>query len=254
MMLFYMFGILQVKHHKAMWCNGRKYHIKKLDETKKTSDSGITAVFEVTNVSSRSDRHPEFSENRYYGYLEDIIDCDFKSFKIILFVVKWYRLRLNQRDPDRTVIEHANGFTMVNTRLLESRTSEPYVLPSQCEQVFYSEVPGRMGWSFVIRHDPRGRPVKYNIVEEDEEGFEEEGEVEDQHELDIDHVPEEDVEELVEPYDVGDIVHDEDDIDDDFIETDSDDDDHMAFNPYNVESGSDDTNVDLDGEDDHELN
>ena len=101
MMLFYMFGILQVKHHKAMWFNNRKYRIKKLDETKKTFDSGITAVFEVTNISSRSYKHPEFSENQYYGYLEDIIDYDFKSFKIILFVVKWYRIRLNQRDPDR---------------------------------------------------------------------------------------------------------------------------------------------------------
>ena len=87
-----MFGILQVKHHKAMWFNGRKFRIKKLDETKKTADSGITAVFEVTNVSSRSDRHPELSENRHYGYLEDIIDCDFKSFSLVLFVVKWYRL------------------------------------------------------------------------------------------------------------------------------------------------------------------
>ena len=72
---------MQVKHHMAMWCNGHKYRIKKLDETRKTSDSGITAVFEVTNVSSRSDRHLKFLENRYYGYLEDIIDCDFKSFK-----------------------------------------------------------------------------------------------------------------------------------------------------------------------------
>ena len=44
-------------------CNGRKYRIKKLDETKKTCDSGISAVFEVTNVSSRSDRRPELSEN-----------------------------------------------------------------------------------------------------------------------------------------------------------------------------------------------
>ena len=119
------------------------YHIKKLDEIKKTCDFGISAVFEVTNVSSRSDRRPELSQNRYYGYLEDIIDCDFKSFKIILFVVKWYKLRLNRFDTDRTVIEHDNGFTMVNTRSLESRTSEPYVLPSQCEHVFYSKVPGR---------------------------------------------------------------------------------------------------------------
>ena len=105
-----------------------------------------------------------------------------------------------------------------------------------------------MGWSFVIRHDPRGRPIKYNIVEEDEEGFEEEGEVEDQQELDIDHVLEEYVEELFETDDVGDNVHEyEDDIEDDhFIETDNDDDDDMAFNPYNVESRSDNTDAKLD--------
>ena len=91
---------------------------------------------------------------------------------------------------------------------------EPYVLPSQCEQVFYSEVPGRQGWSFFIRHDPRGRTIKYNIVEEAEDGVEEEGDhaVEDQHELDVDdhNVTQEDVEELVEADDVRDNVHDED--------------------------------------------
>ena len=70
---------------------------------------------------------------------------------------------------------------------------EPYFLPSQCEQVFYSEVPGRGGWSFVVIHDPRGRMIKYNVEEGDEEGIKDEDDVEDyQHELD-DHVPEEDV-------------------------------------------------------------
>ena len=66
---------------------------------------GFIPVFEVTNVSSRTGRHLEVSENRYYGYLEDIIQCDFNSFKVVLFIVKWYRLRLNQRDPDRAIIE-----------------------------------------------------------------------------------------------------------------------------------------------------
>ena len=46
----------------------------KLDDKKKTFDCGIIAVFEVTNASSRSDKHPEVSKNRYYGYLEDIIE------------------------------------------------------------------------------------------------------------------------------------------------------------------------------------
>ena len=56
--IFYLLSMLQLKHHKAMWCNGRKFHIKMLDDKMKTSDCGITVVFKVTNVSSRSDRHP----------------------------------------------------------------------------------------------------------------------------------------------------------------------------------------------------
>ena len=61
---FDMFHILlQVKHHKAMFCNGHKFHIKKLDDTKKTCDSGISVVFQVTNISSRNDLHPLESEN-----------------------------------------------------------------------------------------------------------------------------------------------------------------------------------------------
>jgi hypothetical protein len=87
-----MSGILQLKHHKSVWCKDHKFRIKQLDETKKTSDSGITAVFQVTNVSSRSDRCPRESKNRYYGFLNDIIECDFNSFKLVLFDVKWYWL------------------------------------------------------------------------------------------------------------------------------------------------------------------
>ena len=80
-----MSDMLQLKHHKAMWCNGRKFCIKQLDEMRKTSDSGIIAVFQVTNVSSRSDRRLRESKNIYYGILNDIIQCDFNSFKLVLF-------------------------------------------------------------------------------------------------------------------------------------------------------------------------
>ena len=91
-LLIYLFTescMMQLIHHNAMWYNGRRFYIKKLDDKKKTFDFGITAVFQVTNVSSRSDKHLEVFENKYYGYLEDIIECDFNSFKIVLFEVKW---------------------------------------------------------------------------------------------------------------------------------------------------------------------
>ena len=100
-------------------------------------------------------------------------------------------VQLNQCDPDRTIIEHDNGFTMVNTRLFEPGT-DPYVIPSQCEQVFYSYIPGKAGWSFVVRHDPRGRLVKYNLEDGNEEDSleeEDDGEEHDQHELGDDDDP-----------------------------------------------------------------
>jgi hypothetical protein len=142
-----------------MWCNGHKFCIKQLDETRKTSDSGITAVFQVTNVSSRSDKHPRESENRYYGYLNNIFVCDFNSFKLVLFDVKWYVLQMHVRNEERTVIQHANGFLMIKTTVFE-RVHDLYVFPSQCEHVFYSNVPGERDWSFVVRYDPRGSHCK----------------------------------------------------------------------------------------------
>ena len=78
-LLIYLFTkscMMQLRHHNAMWYNGCKFCIKKLDDKKKTFDSGIAQVFQVINVSSRSNKHPEVSENRFYGYLEDIIECD----------------------------------------------------------------------------------------------------------------------------------------------------------------------------------
>ena len=152
---------------------GRKFRIKNLDDKRKTFDCGITPVFQVTNVSTRSGRHPKVYANRYYGYLEDILECDFNSFKVVLFEVKWYGLQMNEHDPERTVIEHANGFTMVNTRVIEPGI-EPYILPSQCMHVFYLEALGKAGWSYIVRYDPTGIWVKYNALEE-EDNVKEEG-------------------------------------------------------------------------------
>ena len=64
--------------------------------------------------------------------MEDILECDFNSFKLVLFEVKWYMIRMNECDLERTIIEHANGFTMVNTMELEPGI-QPYVFPIQCE-------------------------------------------------------------------------------------------------------------------------
>jgi hypothetical protein len=74
----------------------------------------------------------------------------------------------DEHDEERTVIQHANRFLMIKTMMFE-RGHERYVFPSQCEQVFYSNVPGEMDWSFVVRYDPRGRPIKYTHLHKEDD-------------------------------------------------------------------------------------
>jgi hypothetical protein len=230
-----------------MWCNGHKFRIKQLDETRKTSDSGITAVFQVTNVSSRSDRHPQESENRYYGYLNNTLECDFNSFKLVLFDVKWYRLQMHERDEERTVIQHAKGFPMIKKMMFE-RGHDRYVFPRQCEQVFYSNVLGERDWSFVVRYDPRRRPIKYtHLQEEDDIGDQEYDSTEYQIELE-DHggsIDEEDEEDHDLRVGENIAIHD-DDVNENMLENDIDDDDDI-INSFNIVlEPDDDTDVEFD--------
>ena len=105
---------------------------------------------------------------------------------------------------------------MVNTKELELGT-EPYVIPSQCEQVFYSEVPGKAGWSYIVRYDPRGRPIKYNELQEEYNVGEEGDSDQEQLTFQVDVLDEESDQEVDHPNDVVDDFELSDDIDDEYI-------------------------------------
>ena len=149
---------------------------------------------------------------------------------------------MNECDPKRTVIEHANGFTMVNIRALEPST-DPYVLPSQCEQIFCLDVLGNASWAYIVKYDPRGIPMKYNIVEEEDDDA-------DQEQVAAD-VSDEKVEEVNHPNVLDNVLIN--DIDDDIIENyvDGDGNMHNPFNNFDSETYQD-SNVDLDAEEEDE--
>jgi hypothetical protein len=84
-------------------------------------------------------------------------------------------------------------------------------------------------WLYIVRHDPRERPLKDNVAEEDD--IEEKYDAKEQ----VAMLDEED--EKVE-LDVDDNILD-DRIDDKFIKNSIDDDDVVVPNPFNVDSKSD---------------
>jgi hypothetical protein len=87
---------------------------------------------------------------------------------------------MHERDEERTIIQHANRFTMIKTMVFE-RGHDCCVFLIQCEQVFYSNVPGERDWSFVVGYDPRGRPIKYTHLWEEDD-------IEDQEDDSLDHI------------------------------------------------------------------
>ncbi len=54
-------------------------------------------------------------------YLKDLLECNFKLFKIALLDIKWYMIQNSEHGLETTIIEYDNGFTMVNRRNIEAR-------------------------------------------------------------------------------------------------------------------------------------
>jgi hypothetical protein len=130
------------------------------------------------------------------------------------------------------------------------RGHDRYVFRSQCEQVFYSNVPGERDWSFVVRYDPIGRPVKYTHLQEEDDIEDQEDDSTDQTEP-KDHGGSTD-EEDKEDHDLGvgdNIVVLNDDVDENTLKNDIDDGDDI-INPFNIVSKiDDDTDVEFNEED-----
>jgi hypothetical protein len=93
----------------------------------KSITSGINENFQVTDTSHGGDKHMITSDFRYYAYLEDILDVDFKSFKVVLFKVRWYIFF--PQDDEMIVIDHDNGFIMIKTTRYDPNL-DPFVLPN----------------------------------------------------------------------------------------------------------------------------
>jgi hypothetical protein len=138
---------------------------------------------------------------------------------------------------------------MIKTTVFEIG-HDSYVFPSQCEQVFYSNVPGDRDWSFVVRYDPRGRSIKYTHLQEEDDIEYQEDDSPNQTKVE-DHagLTYEEDEEYRDPCVGENIAILDDDVDENMLENGIDDDDDIV-NPFNIVSEPDDyTYVEFDEED-----
>lgn len=128
----------------------------------KTFDCGV-ACLEANEQSSGTGKN-------YVGILQDIFVLNYGAVKtpVIIFSCMWKRRYDNFRHE--TYVRDADGFLVVNFKHNTSRSVDPYVFPSQCSQVFFSDDdlrPEGTEWKVILRKEARSR----RKVEEDDDVF-----------------------------------------------------------------------------------
>ncbi|RIA04807.1 hypothetical protein BRARA_K00924 [Brassica rapa] len=142
--------------NKGFVINGNRFHIQSVK--RKTQNSGVTyEAFSMCRSSARDTRHTADMVT-YYGVITEIILLDYHMFSVPLFKCNWANRGYGVKEED--------GFTLVNLHVNQTPyLQDPYILPSQAKQVFYSREDEESPWYVVMRAPPRG----YHELETEED-------------------------------------------------------------------------------------
>ncbi|XP_074379270.1 uncharacterized protein LOC141720620 [Apium graveolens] len=132
------------KKYSGYVLNGYRFHTKYRDAKCTTQNSGVFITALTTSFASSKDQNPLIGDVNYYGAIEEIFEVDYwGEFSVVVFKCCWYK---EEKD--------LYGLTRVNFNRL-CQKSDPYVLASQVQQVFYLEDPTEKTMYNVIKKLPR---------------------------------------------------------------------------------------------------
>ncbi|CAA7033482.1 unnamed protein product [Microthlaspi erraticum] len=133
--------------HKGFIVNGQRFHTDAVK--RKTQNSGVTyEAFSMCRSSAR-DMRQVTDILTYYGVIKEILLMDYHMFKVPLFRCNWANTGNGVKEED--------GFTLVNLHMNQTAyLKDPFILPSQAKQVFYSREDDNSNWYVVMREPPRG--------------------------------------------------------------------------------------------------
>ena len=140
-----------------MWAYGQPFWVEHVDKHLAMFDCCIMASFKQQSHASARDLNLLDGELDYVGKIQDILEVNLRSFRIIVFHVQWFQVI--QRGANRTVRKDPNGFYAIDSSKLLRKNEEPFALPQHCEQIFFHPDILDGKWLYVVHVTPRGRRV-----------------------------------------------------------------------------------------------
>ena len=120
-----------------------------------TQDCGVEVKFDQSSCSSHHDENLIEGKLGYVEKIQEIMQVDFSSFQCVILKCKWW----DTFDLNNLKVDHDSGKICINSKKMLVETTEPYVFPKHCNQVFFH--PDVLDWDlwFVLRHDPRSKHI-----------------------------------------------------------------------------------------------
>lgn len=121
--------------------NGCRYRTKSHD-VGVNQNCGVSLEASGMHIASAKDSNPKIATSRYYGVINEIWVLDYHCVKIPVFLCDWVHSGYGVKTDEL-------GYTLVDLNRLGHK-KDPFILPSQANQVFYVEDQGDPRWSVVI--------------------------------------------------------------------------------------------------------
>ncbi|KAL6310976.1 hypothetical protein AAG906_019942 [Vitis piasezkii] len=126
----------QVLTYPGYIIHGCRYHIKNCDEARVNQNSGVSIVASTMQIASSKDKNHVLGDMCFYGIITEIWDLDYNMFNICVFKCDWV-------DSKNGVKVDELGFTLVDLSKIGHK-SDPFILATQAQQVFYVEDQAKM--------------------------------------------------------------------------------------------------------------
>jgi hypothetical protein len=116
--------------YRAMCAHGMHLRIKSAEDDKVTCDNGVAAAILRRNRGRRVSRPWELESREFVGWIEEILELDYRSHSCIVLVCSW--IPPSMGGPNAKVVRDDYGFTLGNFNQTMPLGPDSFTFPTQC--------------------------------------------------------------------------------------------------------------------------
>ena len=122
--------------YRAMYAHGMHLRIRGVEADKVTCDSGVAAAIWEQRRSRNVDLVDEVVTTEYVGWVEEIIELNYRSHCCVVLLCSW--IPGSQENRNAKVERDRYGFIVGNFSRPMPAGPKSFAFPTQCQQVFFS--------------------------------------------------------------------------------------------------------------------